>query len=196
LIRDVGFFNWLEQNGKNVCDLDEDALAHAIEISCQAKAGIVEADEHETGRRALLNLGHTFGHALETSARYDGRLLHGEAVAIGIVMAFELSLRMGLCEREHLDRVEAHYASVGLPSRASYIQPSLKTTAAQLYEIMKRDKKARDGKIRYILVNGIGEAFVSGDAPERMVKDVLQDTLGGEDQEKEGLWTRVFSSHS
>jgi len=207
LIRDIGFFNWLDQNAQNVIALEEEALAQAVEASVKAKAGIVEADEREEDNlRALLNLGHSFGHALETAAGYDGRLLHGEAVAIGMVMAFDLSSRMKLCARTDLQRVEQHLIGVGLPTRASFVQPPIDTTPDKLFEIMQLDKKNRAGAMRLILVNGIGEAFVSEEAPGNMIRDVLAESLGGEEEQgsggqarrrrKEGLWTRVFSSHS
>lgn len=209
LIRDAGFFNWLEKNGADVCALDEAAMAHAIEVSTKAKAMLVQADEKEEGQRALLNFGHTFGHALETAAGYDGRLLHGEAVAIGIVMAFDLSVRMGICERDDLERVEAHLTDIGLPTRASYIQPALNTSVDRLLEIMSHDKKVRKGKLRFIVTDGIGDAFIEEDVPEDLVRAVLEDSLAGADGARQssvaksfgsygvrGLWKSVFSSHS
>jgi len=197
LIRDSGFFNWLDGHGASVCALEQDDLIKAVTESVKAKAAIVEADEHETGRRALLNLGHTFGHALETAAMYDGRLLHGEGVAIGMIMAFELSVRLGHCPRSDLERVEAHFEAIGLPVRASAISPSLKISVDNLYDIMRKDKKARKGTIRFILTSGIGEAFVSEEADEKVVKDILRESLGDAAQTtKQGIWTRVFSSHS
>ncbi|MCD8562501.1 MAG: 3-dehydroquinate synthase [Alphaproteobacteria bacterium] len=180
LLGDFAFFQWLEDQGRAVCDLGPEALAHAIEKSVQAKAAIVAADEREQGRRALLNLGHTFGHALESAAGYDGRLLHGEAVAIGMVMAFDLSARMGLCKADDLIRMEEHLISVGLPTRASFIEPALKTTPAALLEIMRRDKKAEKGEITFVLADGIGQAFTSRDAKDEQVLAVLQDSLGAE----------------
>lgn len=204
LIRDIGFFNWLDQNAQDVLRQEEDALIHAIEMSVKAKAGIVEADERESNLRALLNLGHSFGHALETAAEYDGRLLHGEAVAIGMVMAFDLSSRMKLCSRSDMQRVEQHLISNGLPSRAAFIQPPVETSAEALLDIMRHDKKNTSGRMRLILANGIGEAFLSDSASEDMILNVLADSLSDEGQggavsagkSKDGLWTRVFSSHS
>jgi 3-dehydroquinate synthase len=195
LIQDFGFFKWLEENGERVCALDEDALSRAIETSCRAKAEIVQSDERESGRRALLNLGHTFGHALEAAAGYGSTLLHGEAVAIGMVMAFDLSRRMGLCPPADAERVENHLESIGLPTRASMIDP-LGTDVDQLMEIMQRDKKAVAGKMVFVLVNAIGDAFVSKDAPEDMVRAVLRDSLGGNTKEAKGKWTSAFSSLS
>lgn len=195
LIQDLGFFQWLEQNGEKVCNLNEEAVSYAIEISCRAKANVVETDETEHGRRALLNLGHTFGHALETEAGYGGTLLHGEAVAIGMVMAFDLSYRMGLCSQEDLDRVERHLASVGLPTRASFID-GLSTNVDKLLEIMGRDKKVQDGKMVFILVNGIGDAFISHNVKEKDVRAVLKESLGGETKTGgiKGRWASAFSS--
>lgn len=195
LIQDFGFFKWLEEHGQRVCNLEEDAVAHAIEISCRAKAAIVESDERESGRRALLNLGHTFGHALEAATGYGSALLHGEAVAIGMVMAFDLSQRMGLCNLEDVERVENHLSSAGLPVRASMID-GLGTSVEQLIELMQRDKKSIAGKMVFVLVNAIGEAFVSKNVPEDLVRKVLRDSLGGDTKEARGKWTSAFSSLS
>lgn len=196
LIDDEGFFNWLEQHGREVIDLEDEAVSHAIEISARAKAGIVEYDERESGRRALLNLGHTFGHALEAVAGYDGRLLHGEAVSIGMVMAFDLSARMELCSREEHERVEAHLMDMGLPTRASQIEPGLKTSVARILEIMQQDKKASGGKLKFILANGIGEAFITDDVSQDDLEDVIRDSLGSETEGSRGKWRLAFSSHS
>ncbi|MCB1531457.1 MAG: 3-dehydroquinate synthase [Alphaproteobacteria bacterium] len=210
LIRDAAFFNWLEENGEDLCDLNEVAVAHAVEVSAKAKAEVVQADEKEQGQRAILNFGHTFAHALEAAANYDGRLLHGEAVAIGMVMAFDLSVRMGLCEREDMERVERHLNKIGLPTRASYIQPALTTSVDKLMEIMGRDKKVEKGKMRFILTNGIGDSYMEDNVPEKHVRAVLEDSLGGKDgrsasgsvaksfgnSKVRGLWRSVFSSHS
>ncbi|MCC6598274.1 MAG: 3-dehydroquinate synthase [Alphaproteobacteria bacterium] len=195
LIQDAGFFRWLEQNGSRVCALDEDALAYAIDVSCRAKAVVVQSDEREGGRRALLNFGHTFGHALEAAAGYGSTLLHGEAVALGMVMAFDLSHRMGLCPHDVVERVEAHLTSIGLPIRATMID-GLGVSVQRLIDIMQHDKKALAGKMVFVLANAIGEAFISGDVPEDLVRDVLRDSLGGEIKEAKGKWTSVFSSRS
>ena len=207
LINDAGFFNWLETNGRSVCQIDENSVADAIETSVKAKAAVVQSDEKEEGARALLNLGHTFGHALEAAAGYDGRLLHGEAVAIGICMAFDLSYRMDLCSRQDFERVERHFTNVGLPTRASFINPPLSTSVDRLVQLMSRDKKASKGKMRFILANGIGEAFISDEAPASLVKDVIRDSLGGNpggesmrgkfrSKGVKGLWKSAFSSLS
>lgn len=179
LLGDYAFFQWLEAHGHAVCNRESEALSYAIEKSVQAKAAIVASDEREQGHRALLNLGHTFGHALESAAGYDGRLLHGEAVAIGMVMAFDLSVRMGFCKPDDLIRMEEHLISVGLPTRASFIEPALKTTPAALLEIMRRDKKAEKGAITFVLADGIGQAFTSREAKDDLILAVLHDSLGG-----------------
>lgn len=212
LIRDSSFFGWLEQNGNRVCLLDGAALSYAIETSVKCKAEIVEADEHETGRRALLNLGHTFGHALEAAAGYNGRLLHGEAVSIGLVMAMDLSRRMNFCTEYDLDRLTAHLNDVGLPTRISHIRPALNVSVDDLLKMMRLDKKVKDGNLRFILINGIGDAFVEDDVPEKLVRAVIEESLGGKQSTSKaagdnfkrsfgmsrvkGLWTSAFSSHS
>lgn len=215
LIADYGFFDWLVENGAAVLALDEEALRYAIRKSVEAKAAIVRADEREAGRRALLNLGHTFGHALEAAAGYNGTLLHGEAVAIGMVMAFDLSARMELCAADEVERVEAHLAAMGLPTRASMV-PGLSTSVDAQIELMSQDKKVQNGQMRYIVVNEIGNAVVSSDVPVEIVRDVVRDSLGGDtikntkaagastglinqsftNQGVRGLWRSVFSSQS
>lgn len=192
LINDAPFFTWLEENGEAVCALKAEPLAHAIEKSVQAKAIIVESDETEQGRRALLNLGHTFGHALEAAARYDGRLLHGEAVAIGTIMAFDLSVRLGHCDAEDLERVEQHFTQIGLPTRAADIQPTLATTADALLEIMGKDKKANRDGITFVLTSGIGEAFLSADIDHDIVHDVIKDSLLTETKGIKDRWKSAF----
>jgi 3-dehydroquinate synthase len=203
LINDLPFFEWLEQNGQSICDLDFEALSHAIDVCCKSKAAIVEADEKEHGTRALLNLGHTFGHALETAAGYDGSLLHGEGVSIGIILAYELSTAMGLCGQDTVARVEEHFQSVGLPTRVDQI-PNLKTDIESLMTTMRRDKKARSGKMVFILSNGIGDTFVSKDVEEDVVRNVLRNALGGETIDTSNVdmeamkerWKSAFSSQA
>ena len=208
LIGDAGFFAWLEKNGSKVCDIEEESMIHAVERSIKAKAQIVQADETEQGQRALLNLGHTFGHALEAAAGYDGRLLHGEAVAIGTIMAFELSVKMGHCPTEDLERVERHFIEVGLPTRISLVEKAINTTADKLLELMRRDKKVEKGKMKFILANGIGEAFIADDVPENLVHDILSQSVGTQEDTEDsmsgsfknkgvkGLWRSAFSSRS
>jgi len=201
LINDLPFFEWLEKNGERICNLDAEALAYAIESCTKSKAAIVEADEKEHGVRALLNLGHTFGHALETAAGYDGTLLHGEGVAIGIILAYELSTAMGLSKQEDIERVEHHFQSVGLPTRVDQI-PNFKTDIESLLTTMRRDKKARSGKMVFILSNEIGDTFVSNDVNEDTVREVLRHALGGDNIDttnQEGMkerWKSAFSSQA
>lgn len=178
LIGNPRFFEWLEDNGQGVCDLVPEVVAYAVDVSCRAKAAIVQEDEREAGRRALLNLGHTFGHALETAAGYDGRLLHGEAVSIGMVMAYELSENLGLCSREDVSRVEEHLGAMGLMTNPSSIAPALSASVDEMIAIMQRDKKAKDGKMTFILAETVGRAIVRSDVPDDLVRSVLAKFMG------------------
>ena len=152
------FFAWLERHGAALLAGDKDALRHAILESCRAKAAIVAADEHEGGARALLNLGHTFAHALETASGYGEELLHGEAVACGMALAFELSARLGLCPQEDVARVRRRLDEVGLPSSRRVIRGHGFATEP-LLAALGHDKKVADGRPRFVLVHGIGRAF-------------------------------------
>ena len=158
LIDEPDFFTWLEANGVDVVDGDEAARRHAIAVSCRVKARIVGADEREGGARALLNLGHTFGHALEAECGFSGELLHGEAVAIGMIMAFDLSVTLGLCPAQDAARVQRHLASIGLPTAPSSVRGRF-WSAERLVEHMGRDKKVKDGRIGFVLARGIGKSF-------------------------------------
>jgi 3-dehydroquinate synthase len=173
------FYEWLERNGEDVLALDDKALVDAIETSCRMKAEIVGDDEREQtgGDRALLNLGHTFAHALEAAAGYDGRLLHGEAVAIGLNLAHRLCERMGLCHAQDARRVENHLKSLGLKTEIADIAPALEASADEIVSLMYRDKKASGGKIAFILTRGIGEAFQSSDVDMDDVKAVVVQSL-------------------
>jgi 3-dehydroquinate synthase len=164
-IGDVDFFEWLEANGRRLLDGDADARRRAIVQSCRAKAAVVAADEREsgTGPRALLNFGHTFGHALEAMAGYDGSLLHGEGVAAGMVLAARLSARIGPCSGQDAERLAAHLASVGLPTELDQIDAARHWTAEQLIAHMTRDKKVRDGRIVFVLLDRLGRAAVRDD---------------------------------
>ncbi len=162
LIGDAEFFTWLESHGMAVIEGDHAARRHAVLTSCRAKAALVAADEREAGQRALLNLGHTFGHALEAEVGYGSELLHGEAVAIGAVMAFELSAQRGLCPPEDAARVHRHLAAVGLPTGLDWLPGRIWDPQA-LLQHMKRDKKVRDGRIAFVLARGIGQAFLTSD---------------------------------
>ncbi len=171
LIGDPGFFAWCEAHGLALLTGDAKARAYAIAASVTAKARIVAADERETtGRRALLNLGHTFGHALEAEAGFSGRLLHGEAVAIGMMLAFLLSAERGLCPAEDAERVIAHLRSAGLPT-------SFSADPAALIGHMRHDKKAAGGRVPFILARGIGKAFVAHDIELAEVEAFLRRVL-------------------
>mgnify|MGYP001793414731 FL=1 len=155
-----------------------DARVQAVTRSCQMKADIVQRDETEQGDRALLNLGHTFCHALEAATGYSDRLLHGEGVAIGCALAFELSSRMGLCSQEDPSRVRAHLRDMGMKVDIADIPGDL-PDAMGLLDLMGQDKKVLDGKLRFILARGIGEAFITSDVPPDAVRSVLKDALIG-----------------
>ncbi len=172
LLGDAAFFAWLEQNASLLFSGDRAALTTAIETSVKAKAAIVIRDEHESGDRALLNLGHTFGHALEAWTGYSDRLLHGEGVSIGMCLAFRYSEQHGLCAAGTADRVTAHLASLDLPVRLSDIVGG-PANPAELVRLMGQDKKVRDGKLTFIFARGIGEAFVSRDVTSETVEAFL-----------------------
>ncbi|MCY4479238.1 MAG: 3-dehydroquinate synthase [Rhodospirillales bacterium] len=176
LIDRPDFFGWLEANGGRVLAREDDALAHAIAVSCEAKADVVAADEREAGRRALLNLGHTFGHAFEAEAGFCDALLHGEAVSLGMVMAFRMSVRLGLCPEEDLDRMRAHLAGADLPVDPPGANASPGRRDA-LIERMRRDKKAEAGRIVLVLARGIGRAFVHRDVGEEALAALLDEAL-------------------
>ena len=172
LIRDAAFFAWLEAEGGAVCDLAPAPLRHAVMTSCTMKADIVVADEREDGDRALLNFGHTFGHALETETGFSSQLLHGEAVGLGMVLAFDFAVRIGLAAPGESGRVRRHLDEMGLPTRLSPIGLA-GIPADRLIAHMGKDKKVRDGRITLILPRRIGEAFVMKDAPRDELRDFL-----------------------
>ena len=177
LIHDAGFFAWLETAGPALVAGDREARRRAVLDCCAFKAAIVGEDERETGRRALLNLGHTFGHALEAETGYGGDLLHGEAVAVGTVLAFELSARLGLCPAPDVRRVRRHLADMGLPTGlAAVAGPSW--TSQILIAHMMQDKKVQGGTLAFILLEGIGKAFVARDVDLGDVRALLDDALG------------------
>ena len=174
LLGDAAFFGWLEQHWRQVFSGQGEERLKAIETSIRAKAAIVEADEREeSGTRALLNLGHTFGHALEAFAGYSDRLLHGEAIAIGMRLAFSYSVEQGLCPAEDADRVQRHLADVGLPAKISDMQGKSPTTG-QILRLMAQDKKVKGGKLALVLTHGIGKAFVERDVPLDRLTDFLE----------------------
>ncbi len=177
LLGDSGFFDWLEAEGPALAAGDADARIRAVERSCQMKADIVMRDETEQGDRALLNLGHTFCHALEAATGYDAaRLVHGEGVAIGCALAFEVSARAGLCAQEDPSRVRAHLADMGMKVDLADIAGDL-PDADTLMDLMGQDKKVENGRINFIMAHGIGKAFVTADVDREIVRAVLTDAL-------------------
>jgi len=177
LLGDAAFFDWLERHGRDLAAGDAGARAHVVRRSCEMKADIVLRDEREHGDRALLNLGHTFCHALEAATGYDGaRLLHGEGVAIGCALAFELSSRLGLCAQEDPSRVRAHLRDMGMKTDLADI-PGPLPDADALLASMAQDKKVVDGRLTFVLARGIGEAFVTSDVPRETVHTLLTDAL-------------------
>lgn len=176
LIDDPEFFDWLEQNGRGVVALEPEALAHAIAVSCEAKARIVSEDERESGVRALLNLGHTFGHALEAANGFKSSLLHGEAVATGMALALRYSVREGLMKGQDASRASALLESAGLVTHLKRL-PGGPYPAETLVEAMKQDKKARAGRVPLILARGLGRAFIQPDADLSDVHDFLSEEL-------------------
>ncbi|MFT4133990.1 3-dehydroquinate synthase [Labrys sp. (in: a-proteobacteria)] len=176
LINDAPFFHWLENNWQDVM-AGGPARVEAIATSCRSKAGIVARDETETGERALLNLGHTFGHALEAVTGYNSaRLVHGEGVSIGMVLAHEFSARLGLCSQETPSRVAAHLATAGLPTRIDQV-PGGAGTAGELMNAILQDKKVKRGKLTFILTRGIGESFIANDVDPSAVTGFLEEKL-------------------
>jgi len=175
LIGDAAFFSWLEANSRDVF-AGGAAREHAIAVSCRAKAGTVARDERESGERALLNLGHTFGHALEAATGFSDRLLHGEAVAVGVALAFAFSARRGLLPASEAERVARHLAFVGLPTGMSDIAGDL-PGPDRLLELMAQDKKVKRGKLALILARGIGSAFIKPDVDQAEIRAFLAEQL-------------------
>jgi 3-dehydroquinate synthase len=175
LIADAGFFAWLEASWRELF-AGGPAREHAVAVSCRMKAAIVGRDERENGERALLNLGHTFGHALEAAAGFSDRLLHGEAIALGMVLAFAFSARRGLLPAAEAERVERHLAAVGLPTRVAMV-PGGVPDADRLMELIAQDKKVKRGKLTFILARGIGASFIAPDVDAAEVRAFLAETL-------------------
>ncbi len=173
LLGDFDFFEWLETNGEKVLAREPQALAHAVARSIEMKAEIVAEDETEQGRRALLNLGHTFGHALESETGYGAALLHGEAVAAGQALAFRFSAAQGLAPSQDAHRAAAAIAAAGLPTTLAEV-PGHPFDAARLVRHMAQDKKAEDGRLTFILARGLGETFVARDVDAGAVAAFLQ----------------------
>lgn len=178
LLGDAAFFEWLEKNGPAMAAGDATLRQYAVNRSVEMKAGIVSRDETEEGERALLNLGHTFCHALEKATGYSDRLLHGEGVAIGCALAFELSQRLGLCSQEAPSRVRAHLRAMGTKVDIADISGDL-PDAEVLLGLMGQDKKVVDGRLRFVLARSIGDAFVAEDVPPDLVKALLSEALQG-----------------
>jgi 3-dehydroquinate synthase len=179
VLGDAGFFAWLEANHAEIVR-GGSAREHAIATSCRAKAGVVSRDERENGERALLNLGHTFGHALEAVTGFSDRLFHGEGVAVGMVLAAELSVQLGMLAPDAAARVQHHLADVGLPTRlqdiAGFTQEGL-ADADALMALMAQDKKVKRGRLTFILLQAIGEAVIANDVDPATVRNFLQAKL-------------------
>jgi 3-dehydroquinate synthase len=171
---DAQFFEWLEANGAKALGGDEAIMVKAVAHSCRMKADIVARDERETGDRALLNLGHTFGHALEAATGFSDRLIHGEGVAIGMALAFRLSVKLGLCPGQDAERFIRHLQTIGLPSAIGDV-PGARPSPGELVRHMAHDKKVTDGQLTFILLKGLGQAFVTREVPLEAVKSVLTD---------------------
>ena len=179
LIRDAEFFAWLEADGHQVCSLAPEPLRRAVMTSCAMKAEIVAGDEREEGDRALLNFGHTFGHALEAETGFSSRLLHGEAVALGMVLATDFATKLGLIAPEDALRARRHLEACGLPTRLAEIGLT-GIPADRLLGHMSKDKKVRDGRITLILPRSIGEVFVMKDAPIDPLRQFLAEAAAAQ----------------
>ncbi|WP_419905936.1 3-dehydroquinate synthase [Kiloniella sp.] len=178
LINDLAFFTWLEENGEHVIKGDLSAQTKAVITSCQAKADIVALDEKESGARGLLNLGHTFGHALEAEARYNGSLLHGEAISIGMVMAHDISVELGLSAPEDAKIVRSHFEKIGLPVETSFVSSNAlggkRLEVSRLMDHMSRDKKVSDGRLTFVMTKGIGQAYLDNAVDMTTVTEFLE----------------------
>ena len=181
VLGDEAFFSWLEANHADIFSGGA-AREHAIATSCRAKAAIVSRDERENGERALLNLGHTFGHALEAATGFSDRLFHGEGVSVGMVLAAEFSAKLGMISQGDAARVQRHLATVGLPTHlqdiAGFAQEGL-SDADALMALMAQDKKVKRGKLTFILLQAVGRAVVASDVEPALVRDFLQQKLSG-----------------
>jgi 3-dehydroquinate synthase len=181
VLGDEAFFAWLEANHVDIFNGGA-AREHAIARSCRAKAAIVARDERETGDRALLNLGHTFGHALEAATGFSDRLFHGEGVAVGMVLAAEFSASLGMIAQADAERIARHLAEVGLPTHlrdiAGFAQEGL-GDADRLMDLMAQDKKVRRGRLTFILLEAVGRAVITRDVEPALVRDFLKVKLAG-----------------
>jgi 3-dehydroquinate synthetase len=176
LLGDANFFEWLDANWRDLFT-GGPSREHAIAVSCRAKAAIVARDERETGDRMLLNLGHTFGHAFEAAAGFSDRLLHGEAVGLGMALAFEFSARRGLIAKTDADRVIAHLAAVRLPTHVKAVAGANWPTIDAMMDLISQDKKVQRGRLTFILVRGIGDAFVARDVEAAEIRAFLGEKL-------------------
>jgi 3-dehydroquinate synthase len=179
LLGDASFFEWLDANWRDLFAGGSGSFAreHAIAVSCRAKAAIVARDERETGDRMLLNLGHTFGHAFEAAAGFSDRLLHGEAVGLGMSLAFEFSARRGLMAEADAKRVIAHLAGTGLPTHVKAVPGANWPTLDAMMDLISQDKKVQHGRLTFILVRGIGQAFVTRDVEAAEIRAFLAEKL-------------------
>ena len=176
LLGDYYFYCWLETNFAKIKERDTKTLIKAVAHSCEMKAEIVTNDEKEHGNRALLNLGHTFCHALEAATGYSDRMLHGEGVAIGCILAFDLSAKMGLTSQEDPVRIKQHFSEMGMMNSIQDIAGGM-PDADRLVELMFQDKKVVNGKLNLILTKGIGKAFIARDIDPNLIKSVINDSL-------------------
>ena len=172
LLGDNSFFSWLEENGHKVLALENESLNEAIYKSCKIKADIVSLDERETGSRALLNLGHTFAHALEAAVGYNNKLLHGESVSIGLIIAVKISTEMQFCEVGIFDKVNEHFKNIGLKTSLSDVDFSF-PSSDELVNLMLMDKKVTKGLINFVMIKDIGKAFITNSVDLGLVKDVI-----------------------
>ena len=177
LLGDAEFFKWLEENGPKLVAGDSEAVIRAVRRSCEIKAEIVAKDETERGLRALLNLGHTFAHAFETDAGYSNDLLHGEAVAVGCCLAFDLSRETGAADGAVAERVRRHFRSMGMCTDIRQLAVRL-SPAERLMSLMEQDKKVIDGRQRFVLANDVGSAFIADDVSPGAVRRVLERSAG------------------
>ena len=176
LLGDYNFYCWLETNFAQIKEKDTKTLIEAVAYSCEMKAKIVIDDEKEHGNRALLNLGNTFCHALEAATDYSDRMLHGEGVAIGCILAFDLSAKMGLTSQEDPVRIKQHFSEMGMMNSIKDI-PGVLPDTDDLVELMFQDKKVMDGKLNLILTRGIGKAFIACDIDPNLIKSVINESL-------------------
>jgi 3-dehydroquinate synthase len=175
LIKEPQFFEWLETNRERILAQDHETLQHMVSVSCKVKADIVASDEKENNIRALLNLGHTFGHALEAVTGYSDLLLHGEGVAIGMVMAAQLSVKLGLCHADEANKIIHHLQQVGLPTSLKDI--SFKWQIEPIIEAMEQDKKVSEGKMVFVVLDHLGKASLKNTIDRTLIRQVLQESL-------------------